>query len=448
MNKDLTVGNERSLLIRFCLPLLASCVCQQLYSVIDGIVVGRFISSDPAISENALAAVGASTPVTLLFLAVATGTGIGVTVLMSQLFGAKEHSSIKTACSTSAISAAALGIMLTAAGLLFGDGILKLLNTPEIIFADSSAYMKIYISGAAFMLIYNVCSGAFTAFGDSKTPLYLLLGSSVMNIALDLMFVTVFHAGVPGAAWATLISQFASAAAGAVLLIRRVRQFGNVGGAVFSGAVFRKVTLLAVPGILQQSVVAVGNLFVQSIINSYDPASIAGFFAGLKLNSFAVTAYTAVSNGVTTFTAQNFGAKKYTRVRNGIKASALAYAVMVLPVAAAFFVFAPQMIEMFLSEKSEKAVEIGAAFLRCVAPFYPVIAVKVVLDGVYRGIGKMGFFAATTIIDLVIRVALSYAFAPSLGLMGICWAWVIGWGIAAALSAAFYALSARKLIPQ
>ncbi|MEG1743184.1 MAG: MATE family efflux transporter [Clostridia bacterium] len=439
MNYDMTKGNERKILFRFCIPLFFSCVCQQLYSVVDGVVVGRFISSDPVISENSLAAVGVSAPVTMLFMAVAIGASIGVSVLLSQLFGAGKYERLKTATSTALITIFVLGILFTALGRIFSNPILDLLNTPASIYKDASAYLDIFIYGIIFLLLYNICSGVFTSLGNSKTPLYLLFGSSVLNIVLDLVFVICFGFGVQGVAWATFLSQGLSAAVAFYLMYAVLKKLKtNEKFVIFSFQVLWDLCRLAIPSILQQAFVAVGNLFVQRIINVYDPASIAGFFSALKLNSFAVSSYMSVANGISSFTAQNYGANKIKRVLSGIKSGAIILAFLSVPIAILTFVFAPQLINIFLSQESVEAVAVGSQFLRYVSPFYPIIVIKVLFDSIFRGIGKMNYFMMSTLADLILRVMLSYVMSSYFGLLGISYAWIIGWLVAAALATTFF----------
>lgn len=444
MNNDLTKGNIRKKLVVFCMPLLLSCIFQQLYSVADGIVVGKFISDDITVSENALAAVGASTPISLLFVAVATGTSIGVTVLLSHLFGAKKYSDIKTAFYTISISMIAVGAVLTAIGYIFNPDILKLLNTETVILDDAVEYINIYITGTVFLVFYNVCSGAFTALGDSRTPFYLLLLSSVLNIILDCIFVINLNAGVAGAGYATVISQVTVAVLGFILIRKRLwRLYSGKSLSKFHLPLLSEFLRLAVPGIFQQSFVALGNLLIQSIINSYDIAVVAGFFAGLKLNAFIVTAFMAVANGISAFIAQNYGSGDIKRVFGGIKNGFFIMLSVSIPVAVSFFAFAQQLISIFVLEDSVEAINVGALFLQFVSVFYPIIVVKVTLDCGFRGIGKMKYFTASTVIDLIIRVLLSFVFNKYMGYIGICYAWVIGWTVAGLLSVLFY-LKVRK----
>ena len=201
MITDLTEGKPSKMLWSFSMPMLLSVVFQQLYNIVDSVVAGKFVGA------SALAAVGASYPITMIFMAIATGTNIGAAVVISQLFGAKNFEKLKTSVFTSVISMVVLAVVLTAGGLILCRGMLIMLDTPNDIMVDSMVYLNIYIAGLTFLFLYNICTGVFTAMGDSRTPLYFLIASSVGNIILDVLFVTAFNMGVAGVAWATFIAQ-------------------------------------------------------------------------------------------------------------------------------------------------------------------------------------------------------------------------------------------------
>ena len=201
MNRDLTVGKPESVLCKFCLPLFGSIIFQQLYNIADSFVAGKFIG------DNALAAVGNSYEITLIFIAFAFGCNIGCSVLAAQLFGAKRYKDLKSAVYTALIASAVICVILMAVGMLFCDGLLRLIKTPEEVFADSKLYLDIYILGLPFVFLYNVATGIFSALGDSKTPFIFLACSSLSNIGVDILFVTAFNMGVAGVAWATFLCQ-------------------------------------------------------------------------------------------------------------------------------------------------------------------------------------------------------------------------------------------------
>lgn len=439
MITDLTKGKPSSLIWRFTLPMLISIAFQQMYNICDSIIAGNFIGETAIEGELALSAVGASYPVTMLFIQIANGINGGCAVVISQLFGAKEFVRMKTAVSTSLIATLTLAAILSIAGFIFCEPIMNLLNTQADIFSDSVLYLRIYIGGLVFLFLYNVCTGIFTALGDSKTPLIFLIISSVANIILDLIMVIPLDMGVAGVAWATFIAQGASAVLAAITLFARLRKIQTPHRSpLFSPNMLKTISRIAIPTICQQSFVSVGNLFIQSLINDMGAAVIAGYSSAIKLNTFAVNAMACVSGGISSFTAQNIGAGKHERIPQGFRAGFVFTSICVVPFLVCYIGFSDFMIELFFSEPSEEALSIGTSFLRAAAPFYIVLGVKLLADGVLKGAGAMRSFMAATFSDLLLRVALSYILVPKMGFDGFLWAWPIGWSLAAVMSFCFY----------
>ena len=291
------------------MPLLLSVAFQQLYQMADSMIVGRFAESAQA-GELALAAVGASYPITQLFVAVATGINIGTSVLVSQLFGAKRYLRMKTAISTALITTTVVSLLLTLFGAVCTNGLMSALNTSADIFADASLYLRVYVFGLLFLFIYNVCTGIFNAMGDSRTPLFLLILSSVGNVILDVVFVAMLHWGVAGVAWATFIAQGASGVFAFFLLMRRVRTFDTGHHFIlFAPEMLRRLTNYAIPSIAQQSFVSVGNLIIQYYVNLCGPTVIAGFSVANRINMFALTCCMSFASALSCYVAQNIGAR-------------------------------------------------------------------------------------------------------------------------------------------
>ncbi len=300
MNTDLTEGSSRRVLWTFSIPMLLSVMFQQLYNIVDSVIAGRFIG------EDALAAVGASYPITMIYMAVAVGSSIGCAVVVSTLFGSRHYGRLKTAVCTIFFASAGCSLLISILGLWQGDSMLRLILTPDNIFHDASLYLRIYTLGFVFLFLYNVCTGIFTSLGDSRTPLYFLIGSSLANIALDIFFVIVLKKGVAGVAWATLLAQGAASLLALLSLLHRLAQLKTSEPYnIFSLHTLGHVAVVAIPSILQHCFVSVGNLFIQSLVNSFGSAVIAGYSAAIKLNTFSVTCMTTLSNGLSSFTAQN-----------------------------------------------------------------------------------------------------------------------------------------------
>ncbi len=434
MNKDLTVGKPETVLWRFCLPLFGSIIFQQLYNIADSFVAGKFIG------ENALAAVGNSYEITLIFLAFAFGCNIGCSVIVSQYFGAKEYGRMKTAVSTAMLSSLAVCVFLMGIGILFCDALLTGIHTPAELFADSRLYLDIYVWGLPFVFFYNIATGIFSALGDSRTPFIFLAASSLSNIAVDIFFVTAFHMGVAGVAWATFLCQGVSCVLAVLVVFRRLRGIESRGRAqVFSFRVFKKIAVIAVPSILQQSFVSVGNIILQSVINGFGPGVIAGYSASVKLNNLVITSFTTLGNGISNYTAQNIGARKPRRVKEGFRAGIKMVWILGLPLAFLYFFGGKWLLYLFLDEPTELALGTGINFLRILSPFYVVVSAKLVADGILRGIGRMKKFMAATFTDLVLRVAFALILSETvLGATGIWCAWPVGWTIATVMSIVFY----------
>lgn len=434
MNRDLTEGRVAPVLIRFAIPLLLSMVFQQLYNIADSLVAGKFIS------ESALAAVGNSYEITLIFIAFAFGCNMGTSILVSQFFGAKRIADVKTAITTSYVATFVLVVLLTIGGILGTDGLLTLINTPAEIMADSALYLDIYIYGLIFLFFYNLATGVFSALGDSRTPFLFLAFSSTANIFLDILFVTAFGMGVDGVAWATFLCQGVSCILANAVLYRRIATLtkGIARAKIFDRKIFFKLVYLAVPSILQQSFVSVGNIMVQTIINGFGSAVIAGYSAAIKLNNLVITSTTTLANAVSSFSSQNIGAAKFDRVKKGWKTGVLFVECLLIPVILLFTLGSHLVLQLFLDDVSGLAMETGRAFLLIVSPFYLVVAVKNMCDAVLRGAGDMKPFMADTFIDLMLRVGLSWLFSRYIGSLGIWLSWPIGWSVATLIALYFY----------
>lgn len=433
MIKDLTEGKPQRILWQFSIPMFVSVIFQQLYNIADSVIAGKFAG------ENALAAVGASYPITMIFMAIAVGSNIGCSVVISQLFGAKEYAKMKTAVSTTMISSTVLSLVLTILGLCGSVLLMRLIHTPENIFAEGDLYLKIYIAGFLFLFLYNIATGIFNSLGDSKTPLYFLIGSSLGNIALDLLFVAVFHWGVAGVAWATFLAQGIACVLSLLTLKSRIQSIqSQETSKLFSFQMLTVISRIAIPSIFQQSFISIGNIFIQGLVNSCGSSVIAGYSAAIKLNTFMLTSVTTLANGVSSFTAQNIGAGKQDRVKEGFGAGIKLAWLVTVPFFLLFFFFGKAMIELFMDSQSTVALDTGRVFLKIVSPFYFVIALKLTADGVLRGAGAMRQFMICTFTDLILRVILAFILSVPLGSTGIWLSWPLGWGVGAVMSYGYY----------
>lgn len=434
MNKDLTVGDPQKVLWQFCLPLFASVIFQQLYNIADSWVAGRFIG------EQALAAVGNSYEITLIFIAFAFGCNIGCSVITSRYFGSKDFTSMKTAVNTALLSSGMICLILMAIGYFLGTPLLHLIRTPEVLFADSRLYLNIYVLGLPFVFFYNLSTGIFSALGDSRTPFYFLAVSSTGNIAVDILFVHNFHMGVAGVAWATFLCQGISCVLAVVCVLMRLKNMPvEQKPAFFSGRLFGQFLTIAIPSILQQSFISVGNIILQGVINGFGPGVIAGYSAGVKLNNMFITALTTLGNGVSNYASQNLGAGKTARIREGFTAGIKLVWYLSLPVCLLYMILPGTLLSFFLKDPSAEALRSATLYLRILAPFYFVVSAKLVSDGILRGTGLMKPFMIGTFTDLILRVVLAILFSrTALGYAGIWMAWPFGWSIATIVSIYFY----------
>ena len=429
MNRDLTVGRSDRVLWKFCLPLFGSMIFQQLYNIADSFVAGKFLG------EDALAAVGNSYEITLVFIAFAFGCNIGCSVIVSKLFGEKRMKDMKTAVYTTLIAGGALCLVLMLAGLIFSRQLLEMINTPDNIMTASKQYLDIYIWSLPFVFFYNIATGIFAALGDSRTPFIFLAASSVSNIAVDILFVTAFGMGVAGVAWATLICQGVSCVLAVTVVFRRLYKIKTPQPAdLFSWKLLGKIAVVAVPSIIQQSFISVGNIIIQGVINSFGSSVTAGYAASVKLNNLVITSFTTLGNGVSNFTAQNLGAGKPQRVREGFKAGIKLVWVICVPIVLLYLFAGRYLVYFFLDKPTDTALNVGVRFLQIVSPFYFVAAVKLVSDGVLRGATLMKQFMSATFTDLILRVVLAKVLSSYFGTTGIWSAWPIGWSIAMVMS--------------
>ena len=432
MVRDMTVGNPAKVLVKFTVPLLISVAFQQLYNIADSIIAGKLLGGD------ALAAVGISYTVTMIYMAIANGSNIGCSVVISQFFGNKNYKKMKTCISTSLISVSILSIVLTLSGLVFSSALLTALNTPENLLKGSAIYLNIYTAGLFFLFLYNICTGIFTALGDSKTPLFFLIFSSVFNVFLDYILVKYTSLGVAGVAWATFIAQGIASVLSFITLLKRVRQLNCGKAGIFSFDILKKVLFVAIPSILQQSFVSVGNIFIQGLVNTFGDIVVAGFSAAGKLNTFTITTLTALGNSMSSYTAQNVGANKIERIKKGVKYSYIMSFAVTVPLFILFFFFPDVMMEIFVKNTDTAIIKAGISFLKTVSPFYLFISIKLIIDGVLRGSGAVKMFMVSTFSDLLLRVVLSYVLTPFFAEQGIWYSWPIGWLLATAISSVFY----------
>lgn len=409
-------------LVLFSLPIIIGNLFQQTYTMADSAIVGRFVS------EQALAAVGASYSLTNIFICVAIGGGIGASVIVSQYFGSHHYKKMKTAILTSMIAFLIISIAMGGIGLLFSKDIMVALNTPYDVLDMTVKYLNIYFIGLPFLFMYNVLSAMFNALGKSKIPLYFLIFSSVLNVILDLILVAKFNMGVAGTAWATLAAQGLSAVLSFIVLIKQLRKMECGHSKVFDFNQLWRMTKIALPSILQQSTVSIGMMLVQSVVNSFGSEALAGFSAAMRIEAICIVPMIGIGNAVSSYTAQNIGADKYDRVTQGYRSANLLVAIF----AAMIFVITEclnrHIISLFLgADYSYTAMSTGCSYLKFMGWFFCLIGFKMAVDGLLRGAGDMKMFTVANLVNLFIRVFVAMEFAPKFGIAVVWYATPIGW---------------------
>ena len=429
-------------LLLFAFPMIIGNLFQQFYTMADSIVVGRFVS------ENALAAVGASYALTTVFISIAIGGGVGASVITSRYFGARDYRRMKLSVSTALTVFLAVSIVLGGVGLLFARQIMVALHTPSDVLADAVLYLNIYFMGLPFLFMYNILSAMFNALGRSEIPLYLLIFSSLFNIVLDVSFVRELAMGVSGVAWATLIAQGISAVLSFAILMRELSRFipaeddaadsdteeeresntARKRRALFDKKECFAMARVAIPSILQQSTISIGMMLVQSVVNSFGAQVLAGFSAGMRVESICIVPMSAMGNVMSSYTAQNIGAGKLDRVRRGYHTGYGIVAAFAVFLALATELACRPLILLFLGEDaSAAAYRTGTGYLQFIGWFFVLIGIKMITDGLLRGAGDMALFTVANMVNLGIRVITSMLFAPVFG-VAVVWIVVpIGW---------------------
>lgn len=418
----LTEENPLKAILFFSLPMMAGNLFQQFYTMADSIIVGRFIG------ENALASVGASYALTAVFISIAIGGGAGASVITSKAFGAKDYEKVKESISTSLIAFLVISFILAVFGYMFSDRIMLVLNTPQDILSDAVLYLRIYFLGLPFLFLYNILSSIFNSLGKSRIPLFLLIFSSLLNIALDIVAVAYLNMGVAGAAWATLLSQALSALLSFFVLLRITSSYGSGGYPLFTISVFSAMSKIALPSLLQQMTINLGMMLVQSVVNLFGSEVLAGYSASIRIDNIVTVPLSAVGNAMSPYTAQNIGARKKERVSTGYRVSFVIIIVLWCISCLILQLFPKEIIGLFLGEKgTDAAYSTGVGYLTFLGWFYFILGFAFITGGVLRGAGKMGMFLLASLLNLSFRVIGSMIFAPKYGVAIVWYVVPVGW---------------------
>ncbi len=419
----LLTGAPGKALFLFAVPMIIGNLFQQFYNMADSVIVGRFVG------ENALAAVGASYAFTNVFIMIAIGGGIGASVLTSQYLGAGKYREMKTSINTFLITFAVLSTLLACFGFLCNPLIMTALKTPSNIYDDAVLYLQIYFIGLPFMFMYNILASNFNALGKSGIPLALLIFSSLLNIVLDLFMVTVLGLGVAGVAIATVIAQGISSAISFFILRRLLTSFVcEETPDLFDRSMFQNGIRVAIPSIVQQSIVSIGMLLTQSAVNQFGSSALAGYSAGMRLESIAIVPMIATGNAVSTFTAQNLGAAQIDRIKQGYRNAYGIIASFGIVILLAGQLFYDPIISVFVeAEQSRVAYDTGVSYLRFLSCFISILGFKAITDGVLRGSGDVNVYMAANLVNLTIRVLVAQLCSPIFGIEVIWYAVPMGW---------------------
>lgn len=451
-NKDLTTGNPFKTLLLFSLPMLISVTLQQFYNICDSLIGGNLISD----KGDSLSAINATYPITMIFLAIATGLGIGINIVIARYVGAKENKYVKEGIYTALIFGILLALALILVTFFFTDLMLKAINVSDTYLNKASIYLKWYILGLVFLIIYNAVTNIFQALGKSNIPLYFLIFSTGLNILLDILFVNLINdvnLKIRGIAIATFISQgLASILSLTVLLIYIKKTNKEHVDVLFNKNILLKILPIAIPSIIQASIISFGQILIQSKVNGLDinyPGAVAGYGSSYKICYVIVNIYTMMSNAISTYTSQNAGAQKYDRITKGFKSGLLLCIILTIITTTIFLIMPDQLLSIFASKGDNKEYFLvtGRKFIYYVAPFYILLCIKIPCDGILKGSKDMRSFMIATFADLVVRVGLTYILEPFMGMDGIFISWPIGWAVGMILSVSFYYMGRwKKLI--
>ena len=409
-------------IIIFTLPMMTSSFFQQLYTLADSLIVGRYLG------EGALAAVGASGALVNVFIAVATSGAAGASVITGMAFGARRYKDLRDGMTTCIVFFLLLSLVLAAFGLLFCEHILVALRTPGDIMDDAVTYLGIYFIGLPFLFLYNVISALFNSIGRSSIPLVLLIFSSVLNVVLDLAAVAGLGMGVAGAAWATLFAQALSAVISSVVLVKMIQKTCGKGRGRFSFPSLGRMLAISVPSIVQQSSISIGMMLVQSVVNGFGSNVLAGYSAAMRVDAFVTVPFFSLGNAMSSFTAQNIGAGKRDRVGRGYAASCLVIMGFGVLIAFALVFFHDAIMNLFIpAGGSDEARMAGGGYMSFLGCFYWILGLAVVTGGVLRGLGHMTFFTIGSIGNLAFRLLGSIALAPVFGVQVIWYVVPVGW---------------------
>lgn len=434
--QTMTKGNISKQLILFSIPLLIGNIFQQLYNTVDSVVVGNYVG------KEALAAVGSSAMIINMLVGFFMGLSTGASVIISQYFGAKDEKKLHDSVHTAIAMTLYLGIVLTILGIILSPYLLRFMKTPDDVMPNASLYLKIYFAGILGLMIYNMGSAILRAIGDSKRPLYFLCFSSVVNIVLDLLFVIVFKMGVAGVAWATLIAQFASSFLVLYVLIRSKESYRIVIKDInLNKEMFVKMLKIGFPSGLQQAITAFSNIFVNSYINLFGSAAMAGYSSYIKIDTFVVLPLQSIALASTTFVGQNLGAKNLKRAKEGTKISLILSLTITVILSILLYTGGYYLLTIF--SKDPEVLRYGQLFLKVFSPFYFSLCFNQIYAGALRGAGvanaPMLIMIGSFVVFRQLLLYIGTQFNSSLEFIAL--SYPVGWMLCAIIMTSYYKFS-------
>jgi putative MATE family efflux protein len=432
-DSDLTQGSIVKSIIWFSIPLLIGNLFQQLYNAVDSYVVGNYVG------KAALAAVGASTPIINMLIGFFMGISTGAGVVIAQYFGANDNEKMSKAIHSSSALTLVMAVILTIIGLICTNPLLKAIGVPDDVFAQSSQYLAIYFGGITFTMIYNMGAGILRAIGDSKRPLYFLVFASIVNIILDFLFVRGFSMGVAGAGFATLISQGLSAILVCYILMTTNENYKlSIKKIRFHKEILLRIIKIGLPTGIQQSIVSLSNVIVQSYVNVYGSSVIAGYSVTVKIDGFVNLPLQAFNMAITTFVGQNIGAKKYDRVKKGAYITLILALFTISIFVVVMYFFGKDFIALFNQEKD--VIEAGRLMQLVFLPFYIVLPINQVINGVLRGAGKSAIPMYVMVFSFVIlrQIYLFIVTKFTESVAFVFMAWPVTWVVCSAIFIIYY----------
>ena len=422
MQKSMTSGNSLKLLLTFMIPLIIGNIFQQMYSISDIIIVGR------TIGVNALASVGAAAPIFMLLVMVTMGLSNGLNVLTGQFFGAKDLDTMRRSVAMS-MRICVIAVLVLAVGMhIIIDPLLRLMNLPDILYQDTRSYILIVAEGLWAMMAYNFFSAVLRALGDSKTPVYFLIFATVINVGLALLFILKFGLGVPGSAYALVMAQGLSAFLCAIYMwkhfpILRLQKSDWGWDTRFAVSHLK----MGLPMAGQFSILGIGILLIQSITNSFGPNTIAGFTAAIRVEQLALQPMASFGIAMAAFSAQNFGAKQFQRIRDAVKKCSLIAMSFAFCAGILIFFFSENIIGIFIEEGNPDVVKHAMLYLNCSVPFYFFLSQMFIYRSAVQGMGVGMVPLASSLIELSMRVGVAKFLAADWGFRGVCYASPVAW---------------------